>query len=36
VSGVFEDIPDNSHIKFDFMFSYQTLNNETRRQSETN
>ena len=25
VTGIFEDIPDNSHIKFDFMFSYQTL-----------
>jgi putative ABC transport system permease protein len=36
VRGVFENIPDNSHIKFDFMFSYQTLNNETQRQSETN
>ncbi|HNP95521.1 MAG TPA: ABC transporter permease [Cyclobacteriaceae bacterium] len=25
VTGVFQDIPDNSHIKFDFMMSYQTL-----------
>ncbi len=35
VTGIFEDIPDNSHIKFDFLFSYQTLNNETRNESET-
>jgi putative ABC transport system permease protein len=25
VSGVFEDVPVNSHIKFDFLFSYETL-----------
>ena len=36
VRGVFADVPDNSHIKFDFMLSYQTLNNESQRQSETN
>lgn len=36
VRGVFADIPENSHIKFDFMLSYQTLNNESNRQSETN
>ncbi|MEJ1240631.1 ABC transporter permease [Chryseolinea sp. T2] len=36
VHGVFADVPDNSHIKFDFMLSYQTLNNESHRQSETN
>ncbi|MEZ4946102.1 MAG: ABC transporter permease [Cyclobacteriaceae bacterium] len=35
VTGVFEDIPDNSHIKFDFMFSYQTLNDRTDNGSET-
>ncbi len=35
VTGIFEDIPENSHIKFDFMFSYQTLNNETHNDSET-
>jgi putative ABC transport system permease protein len=35
VTGVFEDIPANSHIKFDILFSYQTLNNETRNASET-
>lgn len=36
VRGIFQDIPVNSHIKFDFMFSYQTLNKETQNQSETN
>ncbi|MEQ9415853.1 MAG: ABC transporter permease, partial [Cyclobacteriaceae bacterium] len=35
VTGVFEDIPDNSHIKFDFMLSYQTLNDRTDNGSET-
>ncbi len=35
VTGVFEDIPDNSHIKFDFMFSYQSLNNASNNDSET-
>ncbi|MEM9391399.1 MAG: FtsX-like permease family protein, partial [Bacteroidota bacterium] len=31
----FEDVPDNSHIKFDFLFSYQTLNDQTDNSSET-
>lgn len=35
VTGVFQDIPENSHIKFDFMFSYNTLNRQTNNQSET-
>lgn len=35
VTGIFEDIPSNSHIKFDFMFSYQTLNENTDNESET-
>ncbi len=35
VTGIFEDIPENSHIKFDFMFSYQTLNKQTENQAET-
>lgn len=35
VRGIFEDIPANSHIKFDLMFSYQTLNNQTQNGSET-
>jgi putative ABC transport system permease protein len=25
ITGVFEDIPENSHIKFDFLLSFQTL-----------
>ncbi|MEJ0030847.1 MAG: ABC transporter permease [Bacteroidota bacterium] len=25
VTGVFQDVPVNSHIKFDFLFSYETL-----------
>lgn len=35
VTGVFEDVPQNSHIKFDVLFSYQTLNNQTKNASET-
>jgi putative ABC transport system permease protein len=35
VTGVFADVPDNSHIKFDFMLSYATLNRQTQNQSET-
>ncbi|MBA4053464.1 MAG: ABC transporter permease [Marivirga sp.] len=35
VTGVFETLPENSHIKFDFMFSYATLNRETENASET-
>jgi len=35
VTGVFENIPQNSHIKFDILFSYQTLNNQTKNNSET-
>jgi putative ABC transport system permease protein len=35
VTGIFQDIPENSHIKFDFMFSYQTLDNQTKNASET-
>lgn len=35
VSGIFENLPDNSHIKFDFLFSYETLNRETQNNSET-
>lgn len=25
VTGIFEDVPVNSHIKFDFLFSYETM-----------
>src|SRR5882762_2872768 len=35
VTGILENVPDNSHIKFDFLFSYQTLNRESRNESET-
>lgn len=35
VTGIFEDIPENSHIKFDFILSFQTLNRQTNNQSET-
>lgn len=35
VTGVMEDVPDNSHIQFDFLISYQTLNNNTENASET-
>jgi putative ABC transport system permease protein len=35
VTGVFEDVPENSHIKFDILVSYETLNAQTENQSET-
>lgn len=35
VTGVFENLPENSHIKFDFLFSYATLNRESENESET-
>lgn len=35
VTGIFQDIPENSHIKFDFMLSYETLNRQTNNESET-
>ncbi|HEX5171786.1 MAG TPA: ABC transporter permease [Cyclobacteriaceae bacterium] len=35
VTGIFENLPENSHIKFDFLFSYETLNRETQNNSET-
>jgi putative ABC transport system permease protein len=34
VTGVFQDVPENSHIKFDFLVSYETLNAQTENQSE--
>lgn len=34
VTGVFENLPDHSHIKFDILFSYATLNRETNNESE--
>jgi len=35
ITGIFENLPQNSHIKFDFIFSYATLNRETQNDSET-
>lgn len=35
VAGVFEDVPENSHIRFDFLLSYATLNASTNNASET-
>ncbi len=35
VTGVFKDVPENSHIKFDFLVSYETINSQTRDQSAT-
>jgi putative ABC transport system permease protein len=35
ITGVFEDVPENSHIKFDFLISYETMNAWTQNASET-
>lgn len=35
VTGVFKDVPDNSHLKFDFLVSYETINAQTKDQSAT-
>jgi putative ABC transport system permease protein len=35
VTGIFEEVPENSHIKFDFLISYETINSRTNNQSET-
>ena len=35
VTGVFQDVPENSHIKFDFLISYETINALTKNESET-
>lgn len=35
VTGVFEDVPENSHIRFDYLLSYATINAQTNNQSET-
>ncbi len=34
VTGIMANVPDNSHIKFDFFLSYQTLNDRTENASE--
>ena len=35
VTGVFESLPENTHIKFDFLFSYRTLVLEAGQSAET-
>ena len=35
VMGIFQDVPENSHIKFDFLISYETINAMTKNESET-
>lgn len=35
VTGIFADVPENSHIKFDFLVSYETINAWTENESET-
>ncbi len=35
VTGIFRDIPENSHIKFDFLLSYRTLTNLAGNEAET-
>lgn len=35
VTGVFADVPENSHLKFDFLVSYETINARTENQSST-
>jgi len=32
---VFADVPENSHLKFDFLLSYETINKQTNDQSAT-
>ena len=34
VTGVFKDIPDNSHVKFDFLVSWWFFDNESKLQGE--
>lgn len=34
ITGVFQDVPENSHIQFQFLFSYATLNKATEGWSE--
>ncbi|MEJ0029597.1 MAG: ABC transporter permease [Bacteroidota bacterium] len=35
VTAVFEDVPENSHIRFDFLLSYATINKWTKDAAET-
>lgn len=35
ITGVFKDVPENSHIRFTLLLSYETLNKQTDNRSET-
>ena len=35
VSGVFKNIPENPHLQFDLLFTYESLNKRTNNNSET-
>ncbi|MEQ9305776.1 MAG: FtsX-like permease family protein, partial [Marinoscillum sp.] len=35
ITGVTTDVPENSHLKFDFLISYETLNAQTQRDDGT-
>ncbi|MEP0985741.1 ABC transporter permease [Ekhidna sp.] len=35
ITGVTMDVPENSHLKYNFLISYETLNNETRNDDGT-
>src|SRR6185369_10048843 len=35
ITGVVKDIPENSHLKFDLLVSYETINKQTQDQSAT-
>lgn len=35
ITGVTKDVPENSHLKYNFLISYETLNNETRNDDGT-
>lgn len=34
VTGVFKDVPENSHIQFDLLVSYATINRQSKNASE--
>jgi putative ABC transport system permease protein len=35
ITGICKDVPENSHIKFNFLVSYETINQRTENASET-
>lgn len=35
ITGVTADVPENSHLKYNFLISYETLNNQTRNDDGT-